>query len=47
MKKDAIRQKTLKEAGFTVLRFTNEEVLKNINAVYNNIEGWIENKIAK
>ena len=47
MKNDAIRQKTLKEAGFTVLRFTNEEVLKNINAVYNNIEGWIENKIAK
>jgi very-short-patch-repair endonuclease len=47
MKNDLIRQKTLEEAAFTVLRFTNEEVLENINAVYNNIEGWIEKKISK
>ena len=46
IKNDSIRQKTL-EAGFTVLRFTNEEVLENINAVYNNIEGWIGKKISK
>ena len=45
-KNDVIRQKTLEQAGFTVLRFTNEEVLKNINAVANYIEDWIEKKIA-
>ena len=33
IKYDEIRQKTLEQAGFTVLRFTNEEVLENINAV--------------
>jgi len=45
-KNDAIRQKALEEAGFTVLRFTNEEVLENINAVANYIEDWIEKKVA-
>ena len=47
IKNDKIRQKALETAGFTVLRFTNEEVLENINAVYNNIEGWIQNKIVE
>lgn len=47
MKKDAERQKALEEAGFTVLRFTNEEVLENINAVYSYLEDWIEKKIDK
>jgi len=46
IKYDGIRQKALEEAGFTVLRFTNEEVLENINAVYNYIEDWIEKKVA-
>jgi very-short-patch-repair endonuclease len=46
MKYDVIRQKALEEAGFTVLRFTNEEVLENINAVYNYLEDWIEKKVA-
>ena len=46
IKYDEIRQKTLEQAGFTVLRFTNEEVLENINAVYNNTEDWIEKKLA-
>ena len=47
MKYDEARQKTLDKAGFTVLRFTNGEVLENINEVYNNVEGWIEKKIAE
>ena len=46
IKYDEIRQKALEEAGFTVLRFTNEEVLKDINAVANYIEDWIEKKIS-
>ena len=47
MKNDAIRQKALEETGFTVLRFTNEEVLENINAVYSFLEDWIEKKVGK
>ena len=31
--------------GFTVLRFTDEEVLNNINAVHNYLEEWIEKKV--
>jgi hypothetical protein len=31
--KDAIRQQNLEEAGFKVIRFTNEDVLKNIDWV--------------
>ena len=46
-KNDAERQKALEEAGFTVLRFTNEEVLENINAVYGFLEDWIEKKVGK
>ncbi len=45
IKYDEIRQKTLQQAGFTVLRFTNEEVLENINAVYNYLEDWINKKV--
>ncbi len=47
MKYDGERQKALEEAGFTELRFTNEEVLENINAVYNYLEDWIEKKISE
>jgi very-short-patch-repair endonuclease len=47
MKNDAERQKALEEAGFTVLRFNNEEVLENINAVYSYLEDWIEKKVGK
>ena len=43
---DGIRQKTLEKAGFTVLRFTNKEVLENINTVYGFLEDWIEKKLA-
>jgi len=45
-KNDKIRQKALEEAGFTVLRFTNEEVLTNIHWVSSYLEDWIEKKVA-
>lgn len=45
-KNDLIRQKTLEEAGFTVLRFTNEEVLTNIVWVQSFLEEWVEKKTA-
>ena len=44
LKKDKERQKALEEAGFTVLRFTNEEVLTNIQWVSSFLEDWIEKK---
>jgi very-short-patch-repair endonuclease len=44
MKNDDIRQKALEESGFTVLRFTNEEVLTNIQWVSSYLEDWIEKK---
>lgn len=47
IKNDERRQKALEAAGFTVIRFTDDEVLNNINAVYNYIEDWIEKKINK
>jgi very-short-patch-repair endonuclease len=46
MKNDAERQKALEEAGFTVLRFTNDEVLTNIKWVSSFLEDWIEKKMA-
>ena len=45
IKYDEKRQKVLEEAGFTVLRFTNEEVLNNIQSVHSYLEDWIEKKI--
>lgn len=45
-KNDEQRQKALEEAGFTVLRFTNNEVLTNIQWVQGYLEEWIEKKIA-
>jgi len=45
IKKDEIRQKALEAAGFSVLRFTDEEVLTNIQAVHSFLEDWIEKKI--
>jgi len=43
-KNDEQRQKALEEAGFTVLRFTNEEVLTNIQWVSGYLEDWIAKK---
>lgn len=39
---DLIRQKLLEEAGFTVLRFTDEEVLTAIDRVYHKIAEEID-----
>ena len=40
--KDYVKQKALEEAGFTVLRFTNNEVLTDIGSVIDRLEKWIE-----
>lgn len=40
--KDKVKQKDLEEAGYTVLRFTDHEVLKHMNAVIGSIEEWVE-----
>lgn len=40
--RDAIRQKKLEEAGFKVIRFTNDEVLNNMEDVVKRIESTIE-----
>ena len=42
IQKDTIKQGTLEELGFKVLRFTDEEILKNLNAVSEIIGSWIE-----
>ena len=44
--KDKKKTADLEAAGFTVLRFTDEEILKNIHAVKSFLEEWIEKKIA-
>ena len=40
--KDRRKETTLKNAGFTILRFTDEEVLNRIDQVNRSIENWIE-----
>jgi len=40
--KDQKRQTELEEHGFTVLRFTDEEIFKDLDNVQRSIEGWIE-----
>ena len=39
---DKDRQKELEEKGFTVLRFSDEEVMNDIRNVERSIKGWIE-----
>jgi hypothetical protein len=34
-------------AGFTMIPFTDDEVLNNIQAVHSYLEDWIEKKIGK
>ena len=43
--KDKIKQTNLEAAGFTVLRFTDDEVLNDINAVHGFLENWIDKKM--
>src|SRR5712691_6628021 len=40
--KDKKKQKDLEEVGFTMLRFTDEEILNNIHFVQSSLEEWIE-----
>jgi very-short-patch-repair endonuclease len=40
--KDRQRENDLKEAGFKIVRFTDEEVLKNLAGVVNKLEMLIE-----
>ena len=44
--KDKKKQTDLKAAGFTVLRFTDEEVLNKLNDVHGFLEDWIEKIIS-
>ncbi len=43
-KKDQKKQNDLEAAGFTIIRFADEDVLQNINAVIACLEDWIERK---
>lgn len=43
--KDKRKQDDLEAAGFTILRFTDDEVLNNINIVHEYLDNWIESKI--
>ena len=40
--RDAVRQKRLEEAGFTVIRFNDSEILHNISSVRDYLVDWIE-----
>jgi very-short-patch-repair endonuclease len=42
IEKDAVKQEALEKAGFTVMRFTDDEVLHHIDQVRQRIEYWIE-----
>jgi very-short-patch-repair endonuclease len=44
MQKDKKKQADLEGAGFTVLRFTDDEVLNSIHTVQAFLEEWIERK---
>lgn len=45
IEKDKKRQADLEKAGFTVMRFTEEEVLESINSVYAKIENMVSRKM--
>ena len=44
--KDKKKQSDFEAAGFSVLRFTDDEVLEDINAVHGFLENWIGMKIS-
>ncbi len=43
-KKDILRQESIEQAGFKVLRFQDEEILNNINDVIKTLEAFIIKK---
>ena len=45
--KDKRKQTDLEAAGFTVLRFADDEVLNNVKTVHDYLEKWIERKLSK
>ncbi|MCZ2459242.1 MAG: endonuclease domain-containing protein [Chitinophagales bacterium] len=47
IQKDEERQKALEKAGFTVLRFPDDEVLNSIHIVEYRLKEWIVNKVSK
>lgn len=47
MLKDKKKQTDLEAMGFTVLRFTDDEVLNNIKVIHDFLENWIESKSVK
>jgi len=42
IQKDRVRQTALEKAGFTVLRFSDDEVLKSMSSVVETLEDWID-----
>jgi very-short-patch-repair endonuclease len=42
IRKDEVRQKRLEDAGFIVVRLQDEDVLQDINAVFNLLTGVVE-----
>jgi very-short-patch-repair endonuclease len=40
--KDKLKDEALQQAGFTIMRFTDNEVLNHIDQVRRNIASWIE-----
>jgi very-short-patch-repair endonuclease len=44
IKKDEFKQASLEAAGFTVLRFSDNEVLTNMKGVIEYLEDWIEQR---
>ncbi len=42
IRKYEIRQKALETVGYTLLRLSDEEVLNNIQFVFNYLEDWVE-----
>jgi len=44
IKKDERKQAVLEAAGFTVLRFSDSEVLNNMRGIISFLEDWIERK---
>lgn len=39
------KQADLESTGFTVLRFTDNDILNNINIVHEYLANWIEDKL--
>ena len=39
---DAARQKALEDQGLTVLRVTNDEVIRNLDGVIRHLQAWLD-----